>query len=276
MKAFFAMGRSRYDPEQGKERWLHINNFGYYCDITKDLAVARPRGRRDYHLLYVADGEISVCGKELRSGDFYLFYPGEPQNYIYKKKEGCRYYWSHFTGSRVPELLSEIGLCSGFHPGNNRKREANSLLHLLTEALSHPGEQHSAYPLAVFFSFLQFLSAPPVKPFPFSRAASALENTERKVLVSDLAALYHMSPGHFIRSFKQAYGVTPANYRILCQLRQAKNLLCDTEMPIGYIAEQCGFSDPLYFSRLFRKHIGISPLHYRRQTRVDPVEPLLF
>ena len=74
-----------------------------------------------------------------------------------------------------------------------------------------------------------------------------------------------MSVGHFIESFKKAYGYTPMNYRAMKQFDNAKILLKEMDLPISTISEMCGFADPLYFSRQFKKRMGISPTEYRNQ-----------
>ena len=82
----------------------------------------------------------------------------------------------------------------------------------------------------------------------------------------ELAKRYRMSTGYFIESFKSVYGATPMNYRAAKQSEQAKLLLRDTDLSVSAVAELCGFSDPLYFSRRFRKYTGMSPTEFRRST----------
>jgi AraC-like DNA-binding protein len=77
-----------------------------------------------------------------------------------------------------------------------------------------------------------------------------------------------MTPEHFIRSFKRAYGRTPQNYRIHYLILQAKSLLSDTRLSVSGIANICGYSDQYYFSRLFKKHTGVTPSEYRRRHSV--------
>ncbi|MBQ8849346.1 MAG: helix-turn-helix domain-containing protein [Clostridia bacterium] len=267
MKVFFARGRAGYDPEEGKSQWLYINNLGYYRDIKEDVAVTRPSGRKDYHLLYVSNGKMIINRTELSSGEVYMFYPDEPQSYIYKHRENSLYYWIHFTGSRLPELLAERGLCSGTHTGNGRKNEIDGLCLMMSDAAAHAGEVGGSYGAALLLALFELISSPPPRSYPFSRARQALEDLSSDMSVNGLAVTYGMSPAHFIRSFKRAYGTTPQSYRISCQLTYAKNLLFDTELSICAVAEQCGFSDAFYFSRLFKKHMGVTPTEYRKQTR---------
>lgn len=64
--------------------------------------------------------------------------------------------------------------------------------------------------------------------------------------------------------FQQYTGLTPLQYIIELRLRDAKNLLRNTNLSIGNIGEEVGYNDAFYFSRIFKKNIGISPKEYRK------------
>ena len=72
--------------------------------------------------------------------------------------------------------------------------------------------------------------------------------------------------GDYIRSiFKKEIGQTPLEYLTDIRMNQAKNLLQNMDFySINEISLLCGFHDPLYFSRLFKKQIGMSPKEYRK------------
>jgi len=69
----------------------------------------------------------------------------------------------------------------------------------------------------------------------------------------------------FRKSFRAHTGLTPQRYRLLQQLDRACQLLGDTGLPVGTIAERLGFSSQAYFARRFRKETGFSPTVWRRQ-----------
>jgi len=268
VRSFFAMGKQHYDPEEGMKNWLHINNFGFYMNLTADVSVHRREGRRDYHLLYAADGEMDVGGAHLQSGDCCLFAPDEPQKYIYRARENCLYYWIHFTGARLEEILGSIALGPGVHTLGGRKKEADGLLRQISDVLIQGDTQNMPYALTLLLALLQLIALPPVRTYPLARAVRTLEDGGSDISIERLAQLHGMSTAHFIRSFRAAYGITPAAFRLQARMNQAKYLLSDTDMPVADTARQCGFADPLYFSRVFRRHTGISPSQYRKRLRI--------
>ena len=70
---------------------------------------------------------------------------------------------------------------------------------------------------------------------------------------------------YFRRCFKRETGKTPSKYLTDMGIVNAKQLLLDNKLfSIEAIAHSCGFADSLYFSTCFKKHVGVSPLAYRK------------
>ena len=67
----------------------------------------------------------------------------------------------------------------------------------------------------------------------------------------------------FLRRFKAHVGVTPSEYVAALRLQKAKDLLCDSDLPIWQIANACGFENEYYFSNFFKKHTTLSPSAFR-------------
>lgn len=80
----------------------------------------------------------------------------------------------------------------------------------------------------------------------------------RPLTLSQLAAMSHLSKNRFSACFLKAYGMRPMSFLIAKRLECAQELL-QTNMLIKDIAQAVGYDDPLYFSRLFKKHYGCSP-----------------
>src|SRR3569623_2188048 len=74
--------------------------------------------------------------------------------------------------------------------------------------------------------------------------------------VERLAEVSGVSPAHFARSFKQAFGLPPHRYLLTRRIEQATSLLRDTELSITEIAFQTGWSSLGTFGRIFRDVTG--------------------
>ncbi len=263
MQSFFFRRYLNYDQDYGNKDWLYINNFGYYRNIPQNIYTSRTEPRTDYHLLYVENGEICDNGIVVKNGEAYLFMPNEPQTYTYKQMESSLYYWVHFTGNKVPELLLHSKISKGVNGTNENKRKKDEILTLLTAELCGCVEEASNYAVSLLFSFFSLFDGGRSCKF-YPKAIQELENLSVNTSIKSIAELYNVSSEHFIRSFKSIYGMTPNEYRQNYRLSHAMNLLKMTNLSIQNIAEQCGFNDPFYFSRFFKKTVGVSPSEYRK------------
>lgn len=79
-----------------------------------------------------------------------------------------------------------------------------------------------------------------------------------------IAARFGFSPRHLTLRFRQRTGTSPIDYLIRLRLERAREWLTRTDVPLPDIAAAVGYMDVYYFSRLFRKHMGMSPIRYRQ------------
>jgi transcriptional regulator GlxA family with amidase domain len=86
-----------------------------------------------------------------------------------------------------------------------------------------------------------------------------------------LAAVASMSPQHFLRSFRSAFGETPHRYLQRRRVERAMWLLRSTERSVTDICMEVGFTSLGTFSRVFREIVGEPPSVYRRRGPVGPV-----
>ena len=81
-----------------------------------------------------------------------------------------------------------------------------------------------------------------------------------------ISSILGVSDSHLRRSFKKQYGKSPQEYLTSIRLNAAKEILLRENFPVHRVAEACGFSDEFNFSKLFSKHIGMSPSKFRLKT----------
>jgi AraC-like DNA-binding protein len=88
-----------------------------------------------------------------------------------------------------------------------------------------------------------------------------------KLAVPDLARLAGMSEAGLNRAFQRHYSTSPARFVSEIRVREVARLLQQTEQPIDDIAEQTGFPNRAYLSRVFKQVTGVSPADFRRKHR---------
>ncbi len=92
---------------------------------------------------------------------------------------------------------------------------------------------------------------------------------QEPVPLAILAAESHLSISHFIRIFTQTYGIPPIEYLNRVRIKHARRLLRSQLYTISEVAEKTGFHSLHYFSRVFRKHEGISATEYQLASNSD-------
>lgn len=85
--------------------------------------------------------------------------------------------------------------------------------------------------------------------------------------IAEVAAVVNISPFYFSRLFRQSTGLSPHRYITQRRLEVAKHLLKTTNLPIIEITAEVGFNSQSHFITLFKKHVGITPLKYRKELK---------
>ena len=113
----------------------------------------------------------------------------------------------------------------------------------------------------------------PSQPDGRSRIAEAVAHLETQydseIDLDQLAGIAHMSKRHFLRAFRAAVGKSPIAYLIEHRVGRAAALLRHGGANVTEVAFRVGFNDSNYFSRQFRKVIGVSPREYQRELGWD-------
>ena len=81
--------------------------------------------------------------------------------------------------------------------------------------------------------------------------------------VAALARHAHVSPAHFSRRFKEAFGETPHRYVLTRRVERAQELLRNTELSVSEICLEVGFQSLGSFSSAFHRVAGMTPTAYR-------------
>ena len=118
-----------------------------------------------------------------------------------------------------------------------------------------------------FHRLLMMLSSPlpPAQKDESEKVRDYIDKNSRRIISNDeLAGLIYRSQDYMIKRFRTAYGVTPYDYQLNRKMENAKRLLSETRLSVKEIASMLGYNDAMYFSNIFKKKCGRSPLQFRK------------
>lgn len=93
------------------------------------------------------------------------------------------------------------------------------------------------------------------------------EHAFQKLEIKQVAAHFTMTPVQLIRRFHASYHINPLQYLTSLRVKKTANLLLQTDWSLDVIAQECGYENGFYLSRVFNKQMGMSPSFYRAQNR---------
>jgi AraC-like DNA-binding protein len=100
------------------------------------------------------------------------------------------------------------------------------------------------------------------KSIEFMRA-----NVARSLTLQELSRQAGLSPTRFSALFREQTGSSPVDHHIRLRMQAACHYLDTTALRVKEVAAKLGYDDPYYFSRIFQKTLGCSPLAYRRSVK---------
>lgn len=93
------------------------------------------------------------------------------------------------------------------------------------------------------------------------------EHLDQGLGLRDAAQHVHLNPSYFSVLFKEQMGMTFIEYVTRLRIQKAKELLLQTKLPIGEIAERVGYQTTKYFNKVFKEYEGHSPGSYRNEVK---------
>ena len=263
---------------------LVVGSCGTYRLKTRPkLPTYWQKGRRDYQILYVANGKTHFWfdGREeiVSTGHMVLYKPEEIQKYVYYLEDNPEVFWIHFTGSDVKNILAYHGISLDEHVFYcGVLPDYKALFRKIIQELQLCRYGYEDYIASLFNDILllvdrqqheQKKTTGNVQEQIERAAAYFNENYNTKISIDDYAESLHISTNGFIHNFKQYAGMSPAQYILSLRMVNAQSLLERTTYNIKEISEIVGYENPLYFSRVFKKEIGKSPAQYRKERTTE-------
>ena len=231
-----------------------------------------------YQLHFTVSGSGIFRGQEISSGKGFLVLPGEAQD-MKVTSDGFEQYWINFDGTDIRNILYDCGIPIKSHMFDFSCKESGESLVTALFGNIFPKHfdgstclpQHShTYLTGLLYQLFSIIereksTASSLAEKYATTVCSYIRSHYAEPLSVDwLSAIVGLSPKYLIRIFKSVCGCTIFEYIAKIRLERAAVLLKATNKTISEIAVSSGYSDALYFSKVFSKHYGISPTGWRK------------
>lgn len=251
---------------------------GYNARHPKTFLMLRQNGHSSYVLLIVKSPAQFQIGQDCFTVDTnsaVLIRPNVPYHYSGLDSEYVND-WLHFTCTDT-ELEQHFGQL--FHkpiPLSNCMQFTQYIQNILWEH-HYASEEFRPQNVSLLFQILlnkllQELTYPPGKEdfHPYAAKLQELRLTMqsqyyRNFTPEELAQMLNISPSHFQYLYKTFFGIPFKKDLIQMRLREAQNLLQNTDLKLEQIALMCGYSNEIHFYRQFKAKTGLTPGEYRIQ-----------
>jgi AraC-like DNA-binding protein len=237
----------------------------------------------EYEIIYITRGSGTFSSKQsgtipVQAGSIILLFPGVWHHYRPDSKIGWDEHWVGFKGPYADRLMRGLFdpanpvLPIGFH---------EPLLGLFLNIEEMMGSQPDGYRNIIAAQTIELIARiHTLSQGRSSRSKAAdylvhqacchlIDHATEIVDYNRLAKKLGVGYSTFRRIFKQQTGLAPSQYQLHLRLLKAEDLLRNTLIPVGEIAEQLGFESLYYFSRIYKKKQGHSPTESRNRTGLN-------
>ena len=221
-------------------------------------------------LLYIYEGtcRVNIDGRchEANKGDSVLIFPY--CDFVIEKDAGAKYVWLEFSGFACTAILGRIAF-------SKQKPVLGKIdmdgFEYLFEMPVNTGEAYSLYRLG---GCILLLLSYYIEKFPSKtvqnegyvfRACRFIDAhySMPGFCVKDVVEALKIDRSHLYRIFKDKTGISVSDYIIRCRINKAEVMLANSDLSIKDVAYSVGFSDQMYFSRVFKRLNGRTPTAFR-------------
>lgn len=235
---------------------------------------------RDHYLIHIVvsgHGMFRCGGKEysLAAEDGFLVVPSQVVFYTADRSDPWEYCWVGFNGTDAKRLMKQTGLLDRepvFHSAGPGLR--NKMMDICNSSGPGPSDEtRMEGRLLLFLAALMNRFGRPAASFGngYEYVQKAIRfidyNYSGDIDVSRVAASAGISRSHLYRLFMQHISIPPNEYLMRYRINKAASLLETGRLTVGEVAYSTGFSDQLYFSRVFKKYMGVPPSRYGSSSR---------
>jgi len=264
------------------DTYLLVNCAGYE-NLQHPFYRIQPGGRNDYYMMYMCGGTLDAATGDtadtvtLSPGHLFIIPPHTFFRYKPVGNDAIQYFWVHFTGYSVSDLLSDCSLplltpCDVGSPEDieDKYQELFKVFMHRDPCMDTAAVSRLMDICVLFGRILQRHGMDNYSTSPKHHKLSAslsyiYENLSSPLSIPALAEMENLKVSRYRALFFEIFGISPLAYITNLRMQRAVALLSLTNLPISQIASAVGYEDPLYFSRSFRQRFHVSPTTYRKQ-----------
>ena len=252
--------------------WNNRNRVGEYCLLQYTLS---------------GEGEIEIEGKvhRLKTGDaFVIEVPGEHCYRLPVDSSFWKVIYIEFSKEALPFFHKIYNLKGNIFSIDKDSYFVKLMWNFYREAISDNIQniyQCSSYAYQLVMELINEFYQEKKEKSTDSKIEECKkyieENYSRAITLDDISTEVKLSKYHLTRKFQEQIGITPGNYIIKIRLKKAMELLLfANDMGIDTIAREVGFSCGNYFSKVFKKNIGVTPGEFRDNNNNYEVNRIIF
>ena len=235
-------------------------------------------GIRDHYLIHHVirgKGSYVIEGRmyHLNAGDTFLLFPDVESSYRADEEEPWEYAWVGFAGTDAYSMIANTDF-SKKNPVLDQRLISDELFRKIQAVYNANGNtfRDAVAMTGALYSLMGFLmhhskgegKSDNLQQHYVERARQYIaEQYSYPITVEDVAVYTGISRSYLFRLFRTMMKQSPKEYLLEYRIRQACQLLNQTELPVGSIAHSVGFEDNLYFSKVFKKYKNCTPSEYR-------------
>lgn len=261
---------------------LYMTAIGFFPK-AKNHFRERKTGSNDYILIYCVDGAgtIDIYNRKetLTPNSLYIIPPETPHKYQAINKNPWSIYWLLFRGTNAKDIYqrfteNKLPNVKDIPYEESKTLVFDNIIDVLKNGYVRDNLEYANMRLWQIFSSFLFHEQHEEgrngnnNDDVVGEAIKYMQNNlDSKISIDDVAEQINYSGSHFYSLFKKGTGSSPLQYFTQLKIQKSREYLSFTNLSIKELSYKLGYEDPFYFSRLFKKSIGMSPVEYRNKYR---------
>lgn len=247
-----------------------------------DYVISRPTGMKGYILNLTCKGEGTLFSgddaMDVGVGDILLF-PPTAAHYYQRKEDTVSWFhrWVYFRPRAFwHDWLSWQEQHNGVYITRGLDKKSFEQIERLFVDIEYTSKSEAPYRNDLAINLLEqlLIRCKSLQPDVMTKALDPriieamnfmTQNLNQEFSIDDVAAHTCLSPSRLGHLFRDEMAMTITQWRDDQRISRAKQLLVTTNHSVNQIGRIVGYSDPLYFSRVFKRKAGVSPKIYREQ-----------